>query len=100
MKTNPYNPYASTGPVFPLEVSSSLNDAVNKHLLLVLLYGKSHICYFREVQGIKLMINSKTCLLEQENDPTQLRSHSPGKLVRFLVESDDHVKRSDAYAEI
>ncbi|CAI2193522.1 14335_t:CDS:2, partial [Funneliformis geosporum] len=35
-----------------------------------------------------------------KNDPTQLRSLSPGKLVRCLVESGDHVKRGDAYAEI
>ncbi|CAG8532450.1 333_t:CDS:2 [Funneliformis mosseae] len=69
--------------------------------LLVLLDGKSHTCYFREeVQGMRMMIDSKTCLLEQENDPTQLRSLSPGKLVRFLVDSGDHVKRGDAYAEI
>ncbi|GBC48526.2 uncharacterized protein OCT59_029816 [Rhizophagus irregularis] len=69
--------------------------------LLVLLDGKSHTCYFREeVQGIRLMIGGKTCLLEHENDPTQLRSPSPGKLVRFLVESGDHVNRGDAFAEI
>ncbi|CAG8448007.1 11827_t:CDS:2 [Ambispora gerdemannii] len=69
--------------------------------LLVLLDGKSHMCYFREdVQGTRLMIDSKTCLLEHENDPTQLRSPSPGKLVRFLVESGDHVNGGDAYAEI
>ncbi|CAI2188785.1 6894_t:CDS:2, partial [Funneliformis geosporum] len=29
------------------------------------------------------------------NDPTQFRSLSPGKLVKFLVESGDHVKRGD-----
>lgn len=46
------------------------------------------------------MIDSKTCLIEQENDPTQLRSPSPGKLVRFLVESGEHVKAGQAYAEI
>ena len=58
--------------------------------LLVLLDGKSHTCYFREeVQGMRLMINGKTCLIEQENDPTQLRSPSPGKIVRFLMESGD-----------
>ncbi|CAG8507081.1 5656_t:CDS:2, partial [Acaulospora morrowiae] len=69
--------------------------------LLVLLDGKSHTCYYREeVQGTRLMINGKTCLLEHENDPTQLRSPSPGKLVRFLVESGDHVNGGDAYAEI
>ncbi|KAF0496183.1 acetyl-CoA carboxylase [Gigaspora margarita] len=69
--------------------------------LLVLLDGKSHTCYFREeVQATRLMIDGKTCLLEQENDPTQLRSPSPGKLVRFLVESGAHVNSGDAYAEI
>ncbi|KAG9291426.1 hypothetical protein G9A89_021845 [Geosiphon pyriformis] len=69
--------------------------------LLVLLDGKSHTCYFREeVQGTRMMIDSKTCLLEQENDPTQLRSPSPGKLVRFLVESGDHVNQGQGYAEI
>lgn len=46
------------------------------------------------------MVDSKTCLIEQENDPTQLRSPSPGKLVRFLVESGEHVKAGQAYAEI
>ncbi|CAI2183724.1 12040_t:CDS:2, partial [Funneliformis geosporum] len=30
----------------------------------------------------------------------QLRSLSPGKLVRCLVKSDDYVKRGDTYAEI
>ncbi|CAG8486585.1 8073_t:CDS:2 [Diversispora eburnea] len=69
--------------------------------LLVLLDGKSHTCYYREeVQGTRLMIDGKTCLLEQENDPTQLRSPSPGKLVRLLIESGDHINGGEVYAEI
>ncbi|KAH9821615.1 acetyl-CoA carboxylase [Melampsora americana] len=69
--------------------------------LLVLLDGRSHTVYWREEVGaLRLMVNSKTCLIEQENDPTQLRSPSPGKLVRFLVESGEHVKAGQAYAEI
>ena len=69
--------------------------------LLVLLDGKSHSVYWREEVGAtRLLIDSKTCLIEQENDPTQLRSPSPGKLVRFLVDSGDHVKAGTAYAEI
>ncbi|KAI0286000.1 acetyl CoA carboxylase [Russula aff. rugulosa BPL654] len=69
--------------------------------LLVLLDDKSHSVYWRgEVGALRLMIDSKTCLIEQENDPTQLRSPSPGKLVRFLVDSGDHVNAGDAYAEI
>ncbi|CAI2189273.1 13268_t:CDS:2 [Funneliformis geosporum] len=31
----------------------------------------------------------------KQNDPTKLRLLSPGKLVKFLVESGDHVKRGD-----
>ncbi|KAF9581259.1 acetyl-coenzyme-A carboxylase, partial [Lunasporangiospora selenospora] len=69
--------------------------------LLVLLDGKAHTTYsLEEVQATRLMVDGKTCLLEKENDPTQLRSPSPGKLVRFLVESGDHVTASQAYAEI
>ncbi|KAI0032669.1 acetyl CoA carboxylase [Vararia minispora EC-137] len=69
--------------------------------LLVLLEDKSHSIYWREEVGaLRLMIDAKTCLIEQENDPTQLRSPSPGKLVRFLVDSGDHVNAGEAYAEI
>lgn len=69
--------------------------------LLVLLDGKSHSVYWREEVGAtRLMIDAKTCLVEQENDPTQLRSPSPGKLIRFLVDSGDHIKKGETYAEI
>ncbi|OLL26610.1 Acetyl-CoA carboxylase, partial [Neolecta irregularis DAH-3] len=69
--------------------------------LLILLDGKSHSCYWREEIGAtRLSIDGKTCLLEQENDPTQLRSPSPGKLVRFLVDSDEHIKAGQPYAEV
>ena len=69
--------------------------------LLVLLDGKSHSVYWREEVGaIRLMVDSKTCLIEQENDPTQLRSPSPGKLVRYLIDSGEHIKAGEPYAEI
>jgi len=69
--------------------------------LLIALAGKSYPTYWREEVGMtRLMIDSKTCLIEQENDPTQIRSPSPGKLVRFLVESGDHVKAGQSIAEI
>jgi acetyl-CoA carboxylase / biotin carboxylase 1 len=69
--------------------------------LLVLLDGKSHSAYWREEVGaLRLMVDGKTCLIEQENDPTQLRSPSPGKLIRFLVDSGDHINAGEAYAEI
>ncbi|KAL4066080.1 acetyl-CoA carboxylase [Scleroderma citrinum] len=69
--------------------------------LLVLLDGRSHSVYWREEVGaLRLMVDAKTCLIEQENDPTQLRSPSPGKLIRFLVDSGDHIKAGEQYAEI
>jgi len=69
--------------------------------LLVLLDGKSHAVYWREEVGtLRVMIDNKTCLIEQESDPTQLRSPSPGKLVRYIVESGEHVQAGEAYAEI
>ncbi|KAJ1963628.1 acetyl-coenzyme-A carboxylase [Dipsacomyces acuminosporus] len=69
--------------------------------VLVLLDGKSHACYTSpEVGATRLLVDERTCLLEEEVDPTQLRSPSPGKLVRFLVESGDHVNSGEAYAEI
>jgi acetyl-CoA carboxylase/biotin carboxylase 1 len=69
--------------------------------LLVSLNGRSHTTYSSaEVQATRLMIDGKTCLLEKESDPTQLRSPSPGKLVSLLLENGDHIKSGEAYAEI
>jgi Biotin carboxylase len=49
--------------------------------LLVLLSGRSHNVYWKEeAAATRLSVDGKTCLLEQENDPTQLRSPSPGSL--------------------
>ncbi|KZP16603.1 acetyl CoA carboxylase [Athelia psychrophila] len=69
--------------------------------LLVLLDGKSHSVYWREEVGaLRVMVDAKTCLIEQENDPTQLRSPSPGKLIRFFVDSGEHINAGEQYAEI
>jgi len=69
--------------------------------LLVLLDSKNHSIYWREEVGAtRLLIDSQTCLIEQENDPMQLRSPSPGKLVRFPVDGGDHIRAGEPYAEI
>ncbi|KAK5169983.1 acetyl-coenzyme-A carboxylase, partial [Cryomyces antarcticus] len=36
----------------------------------------------------------------QENDPTQLRTPSPGKLVKFTVDNGEHVKKGQPFAEV
>ena len=69
--------------------------------LLILLNGRSHNVYWKdEVGATRISVDSKTCLLEQENDPTQLRTPSPGKLVKFTVDNGDHVKAGKPYAEV
>lgn len=69
--------------------------------LLVLLDGRSHNVYWKEEPAAtRLSVNGKTCLLEQENDPTQLRTPSPGKLVKFTVENGDHIAAGQPFAEV
>jgi acetyl-CoA carboxylase/biotin carboxylase 1 len=69
--------------------------------LLVLLGGKSHNVYWKEEVGaVRMSVDGKTCLLEQENDPTQLRTPSPGKLVKYTVENGEHVKKGQTFAEV
>lgn len=69
--------------------------------LLISVGGQSHTVYWKEeAQATRLSIDSMTTLLEVENDPTQLRTPSPGKLVKFLVENGDNVKAGQPYAEI
>lgn len=77
--------------------SRSLNDGG----LLISLQGASHTVYWREERGgLVVSVDSKTCMIEDEQDPTQLRSTGTGKLVRYLVDSGDHVDAGEAYAEI
>ncbi|KAH6585272.1 hypothetical protein BASA61_006947 [Batrachochytrium salamandrivorans] len=69
--------------------------------LLLLLDDHSHLVYANEEAHVThLLVDAKTSLLEKENDPTKLRSPSPGKLVRYLVADGHQLKSGDAYAEI
>ncbi|KAI9599530.1 acetyl-CoA carboxylase [Syncephalis fuscata] len=62
--------------------------------MLVLVNGRSHTMYWREeVQATRVMIDGRTCMLERESDPTQLRSPSP-------VAQGEHLRAGDAYAEV
>ncbi|KAB5511412.1 acetyl-CoA carboxylase [Coniochaeta sp. 2T2.1] len=69
--------------------------------LLVLLDGRSHNVYWKEEVGAtRISVDNRTCLLEQENDPTQLRTPSPGKLVKYTVENGEHVSAGQTFAEV
>ncbi len=92
---NAFTLYLNGGRIFV--GSRSLSDGG----LLISLAGASHTVYFREEVGAYVVsIDAKTCMIEDEQDPTQLRSPSPGKLVRYLIDSGDHVDAGEAYAEI
>lgn len=68
---------------------------------LVLANGRSHVCYAREEPaGLRLSIDGKTCLFPKDYDPTTLSSSVSGKLVRYLVESDEHVAVGQPYVEL
>eukprot|EP01117_Protostelium_nocturnum_P006363 TRINITY_DN2299_c0_g1_i1.p1 TRINITY_DN2299_c0_g1~~TRINITY_DN2299_c0_g1_i1.p1 ORF type:complete len:2212 (+),score=828.58 TRINITY_DN2299_c0_g1_i1:166-6801(+) len=68
---------------------------------LILLAGRSHICYGTDSSnGLKLVLNGKTCNFTSEYDPTKLKTTTAGKLVRHLVESGSQVKPGTAFAEI
>ncbi|KAG0126309.1 acetyl-CoA carboxylase [Tuber indicum] len=70
--------------------------------LLILLSGRSYNVYWKEeeVGATRVSVDSKTCLSGRENDPTQLQTPSPEKLVKFLVENGEHVKKGQAFAEV
>lgn len=69
--------------------------------LLIAVGGNSHTIYWKEeVSATRLSVDSMTTLLEVENDPTQLRTPSPGKLVKFIVENGDHIAAGQPYAEV
>lgn len=68
---------------------------------LVLANGRSHVCYSREEPaGLRLSIDGKTCLFPKEYDPTTLTSSVSGKLVRYLVENDEHISVGQPYVEL
>ena len=53
-----------------------------------------------EALGTRITIDSLTCLLANESDPSRLIASSPGKLVRYLVSDGSHVKTDQPYAEV
>jgi hypothetical protein len=63
--------------------------------------GQSHVVHSEEeAVGTRLTIDSLTCLLANESDPSRLTALSPGKLMRFLLEDGSHVSEGQPYAEV
>ncbi|PRQ21506.1 putative ligase [Rosa chinensis] len=69
--------------------------------LLMQLDGNSHIIYAEEeAAGTRLLIDGRTCLLQNDHDPSKLIAETPCKLLRFLVADDSHIDADTPYAEV
>ena len=63
--------------------------------------GLSHVVHSEEeALGTRITIDSLTCLLANESDPSRLIASSPGKLIRYLLPDGSHVKTDQPYAEV
>lgn len=63
--------------------------------------GLSHVVHSEEeAMGTRITIDSLTCLLANEADPSRLIASSPGKLTRYLLPDGSHVKNDQPYAEV
>lgn len=69
--------------------------------LLIQLDGNSHVLYSEEeAMGTRLLIDGRTCLLQNDHDPSQLVAETPCKLMRYLIPDGGHVRSDEAYAEV
>ena len=64
--------------------------------------GVAHAFHYEEEAGdtIRLTIDGKVVMLEQERDPSMLTAPYAGKLTRYVVEDGAHLSRGDPYAEV
>ncbi|XP_008803739.1 acetyl-CoA carboxylase 1-like [Phoenix dactylifera] len=69
--------------------------------LLMQLDANSHVIYAEEeAAGTRLLIDGRTCLLQNDHDPSKLVAETPCKLLRFLVPDGAHVDTDEPYAEV
>ncbi|KAJ6930492.1 acetyl-CoA carboxylase 1-like [Populus alba x Populus x berolinensis] len=69
--------------------------------LLMQLDGNSHVIYAEEeAAGTRLLIDGRTCLLQNDHDPSKLVAETPCKLLRYLVLDGSHVDADMPYAEV
>ena len=63
--------------------------------------GNSHIIYAEEeAAGTRLLIGGRTCLLQNDHDPSKLVAETPCKLLRYLISDNSHVDADTPYAEV
>ncbi|XP_048332325.1 acetyl-CoA carboxylase 1 [Ziziphus jujuba] len=69
--------------------------------LLMQLDGNSHVIYAEEeAAGTRLLIDGRTCLLQNDHDPSKLVAETPCKLLRYLIPDGSHIDADSPYAEV
>ncbi|KAI8013044.1 Acetyl-CoA carboxylase 1 [Camellia lanceoleosa] len=69
--------------------------------LLMQLDGNSHVIYAEEeAAGTRLLIDGRTCLLQNDHDPSKLVAETPCKLLRYLVLDSSHVEADIPFVEV
>ncbi|RHN68588.1 putative ligase [Medicago truncatula] len=97
-----YVGYLEKGQIPPKHISLvrsqvSLNIEGSKYML----DGNSHVIYAEEeAAGTRLLIDGRTCFLQNDHDPSKLIAETPCKLLRYLVVDDSHIDADTPYAEI
>ena len=68
---------------------------------LVYMDGKTFSLYAREeAAGLRIIVDGRTCVFSDEFDPSLIRSLTPGKVVKFVVDDASHVAAGDVIADI
>ncbi|CAL5323649.1 unnamed protein product [Camellia sinensis] len=63
--------------------------------------GNSHVIYAEEeAAGTRLLIDGRTCLLQNDHDPPKLVAETPCKLLRYLVLDGSHVEADIPFVEV
>lgn len=88
-------------PVLTISTCKTVPALYKGSVLLLQVDGQSHVMHSEEeAMGTRLTIDSLTCLMANETDPSKLLAISPGKLMRYLVPDEGHVQADQPYAEI
>eukprot|EP01129_Flabellula_baltica_P005744 TRINITY_DN2099_c0_g1_i1.p1 TRINITY_DN2099_c0_g1~~TRINITY_DN2099_c0_g1_i1.p1 ORF type:complete len:2139 (-),score=550.43 TRINITY_DN2099_c0_g1_i1:13-6429(-) len=90
---------------YVVELNGTYVEVVMHKLLdggrLISFGGQSIVTYVKEeYDKYRVELNGKTISFMKEDDPSYLRTTSPGKLIRYLVEDGSYLAKGVAYAEV
>eukprot|EP00879_Flechtneria_rotunda_P003437 GHRR01003666.1.p1 GENE.GHRR01003666.1~~GHRR01003666.1.p1 ORF type:complete len:1583 (+),score=615.48 GHRR01003666.1:404-5152(+) len=90
---------------FNVSVNNTAVDVVARKLgdggFLLQVDGESHVLHTEEeAMGTRLVMDTLSCIIAKEADPSRLVALSPGKLVRQLIKDGEHVEQGQVFAEV